>query len=117
LVLRRPRLANFGPVDLSVLQPNVYIVDYTAAVTIHHEQLPGGTDWNDWTHNYYHTVPRVRDDLAQVLADIVPDNVAGRILPADHPQQPVGKGACWRYVMPYSETLVALATTVGPKPA
>lgn len=111
LVLHRPRLANDGPDDFTQLASNVYVVDYTAAAGVHGVTPSGETDWDFWTHNYYHTVPRVRADLAQVFCNVAPRDVTGRIPWQAHPQLPSHINAAqWAYVMPHPETLEAWLT-------
>ncbi len=117
-ILHRSRLANNGPDDLTQLTQNVRVVDYTAAAVVHGQTPPGETDWDFWTHNYYHTVERVRADLAQALTDIAPDDVIGRV-PAEHPPQTLQNSDSRQclYVLPFPETLACQLQTANNYPA
>ena len=75
-----PRLAAMGPDDVSVLQHNVRVVDYSYVVPGQGTVLvPTRTaEWNYVGHGYYHTIPRVRVDLEYVLANRDPNSIPGR---------------------------------------
>lgn len=79
-ILKRPRLGSSGPASVARLPDNVRVVDYTLTVTADsHDLPPGETTWNYKLHQYYRTVPAVRDDLLAAIAGGSPDQVWHRM--------------------------------------
>jgi esterase/lipase superfamily enzyme len=115
VVLHRPRLASEGPSNPATLPPNVRIVDYTMAVAFPEAPIPpDDAEWNYIDHNYYRTVPRVRADLAQVLRNVAPDSVTGRVTSDALLQQgQPGVKPNRLYVLPFPSTLQTLLGLAG----
>lgn len=60
------------------------VVDYTIAVAQESPVAPSSdAEWNYVGHNYYRTIPFVRDDLARVfgfdMPDAAPELIPGRV--------------------------------------
>ncbi len=78
-ILGRPRLGSSGPADPARLPGNARIVDYTMAIAADHTPTPPGeTTWNYILHQYYRTVPAVREDLGAILSGGDPDAIENR---------------------------------------
>ena len=83
------RLGHFGPAELSLLSPNVMVVDYFLGLQAPQSKPElfqvGGTEWDIVEHQYYRNDLNARADLAEVLAGREP---AGRVVlePADQVQ-------------------------------
>lgn len=78
-ILGRPRLGSSGPADVRRIPRNCRIIDYTLAIAADRAPTPPGeTDWNYKLHQYYRTVPAVRDDLGAILSGGHPDEIEGR---------------------------------------
>jgi hypothetical protein len=83
------RLGHFGPAELSLLPPNVMVVDYFLGLQAPQSKPElfqvGGTEWDIVEHQYYRNDLNARADLAEVLAGREP---AGRVVlePAEQVQ-------------------------------
>lgn len=79
-ILKRPRLGSSGPASIVRLPDNARIVDYTLAIAADQNPIPPGeTTWNFKLHQYYRTIPAVRDDLGAILSGGAPDDIDNRI--------------------------------------
>lgn len=83
------RLGHFGPAELSLLPPNVTVVDYAPGLQDPQSKPElfqvGGTEWDIVQHQYYRNDRKARADLAEVLAGREPK---GRVVlaPAERVQ-------------------------------
>jgi esterase/lipase superfamily enzyme len=78
-ILKRPRLGSSGPADVARIPRNARIIDYTMAIGMDRSPTPPGeTTWNYTLHQYYRTVPAVREDLGAILSGGDPDQIEGR---------------------------------------
>ncbi len=78
-ILRRPRLGSSGPADVARIPSNARIIDYTIAIAADRTPTPPGeTTWNYILHQYYRTVPSVREDLGAILSGGDPDQIENR---------------------------------------
>ena len=79
-ILKRPRLGSSGPASIARLPNNARIVDYTLAIAADDGPIPPGeTTWNFKLHQYYRTVPTVRDDLGAILSGGDPEAIDNRL--------------------------------------
>ncbi len=79
-ILKKPRLGSSGPASLARLPDNVRIVDYTLAIAADQTPTPPGeTDWNYKLHQYYRTIPAIRDDIGALLSGGDPDEIDNRL--------------------------------------
>ena len=79
-ILKRPRLGSSGPAAVSKIPANARIVDYTLAIAADGSAIPPGeTTWNYKLHQYYRTIPAVRDDLGAALSGAPPDDIDNRL--------------------------------------
>ena len=79
-ILKRPRLGSSGPVRIAAIPDNARIVDYTLAIAADSSPMPPGeTTWNYKLHQYYRTIPAIRDDLGAILSGGDADEIDGRL--------------------------------------
>jgi esterase/lipase superfamily enzyme len=113
-ILGKPRLGKDGPANAASLPVQVSVVDYSMAAAVHGPTPPGDTGPDYWGHQYYRTNPRVRDDMAQILRNVVPGAVQGRIPGAVLVQTDPSAIAGRLYVLPYQSVLQQLASIAPP---
>ena len=113
-ILGKPRLGKDGPDNAAALPAQVSVVDYSMAAAVHGQTPPGDTGPDYWGHQYYRTNERVRGDMAQILRNIAPANVTGRIpgtvLAQSDPSAIPGR----LYVLPFQQVLQQLASIAPP---
>ncbi len=82
-ILHRPRLGSSGPASVPKIPSNTRILDYTLAITADQTPTPPGeTTWNYKLHQYYRTIPAIRDDIGAILSGAPPDDIDNRLTAA-----------------------------------